>query len=277
VTDANTGTREWSDYSINICKGCAHGCRYCYGREMAMRFGRIDTGGEWTSEEVNEEKAQDLVDNPPRKEGRGMFPTTHDITPTNVDACSRVIRALLEEGNELLLTTKGNPQVVRRLCSELSAWKGQIMWRFTITHINDSVGQFWEPDAPTVLERFGAIQYAHDCGYETSVSMEPFLQPRWAEFLVCGLTPYVTDTIWIGRMRKIDQRTRWMTEGSAGPETSEAQSRVDEMKHLNSFYECQNVYERCSGFDNVRWKDSYQDMLGIDRFGNKVEEGEDDR
>lgn len=266
-----TGTREWSDYSINICKGCAHGCRYCYGREMAMRFGRIGSGDEWTVEVVDEEKVEDLVENTPRKKGRGMFPTTHDITPGNVDSCLRVIRALVEEGNELLLTTKGNPQVVRRLCDELYRWKDQLMWRFTITHINSSVGEFWEPGAPPIVDRFASIRRAHDCGYETSVSMEPLLQPKWSEFLVCGLTPYVTDTIWIGKMRNIAQRTAWMTGHPDGPRTLEAKSRVEGMERLSGSYHCEKVYEHCKAYDNVRWKDSYQKELGIDRFGNRTE------
>lgn len=272
MTGADTGTREWSDYSINICKGCAHGCRYCYAREMAMRFGRIESGEAWTNEEVDHAKVTDLVVNTPRKEGRGMFPTTHDITPTNAEDCLEVILALLNEGNELLLTTKGNLQVVRRLCSHLSNWKDQIMWRFTITHINDSVGQFWEPGAPRVVDRFAAIRHAHGCGYETSVSMEPLLQPEWAEFLVCGLTPYVTDTIWIGMMRNIRQRTAWMMNGETEVSISKAEAFIRELELKQSEMELREVYNHCNRHDNVRWKDSYQKALGIDRFGNSADQ-----
>ena len=45
-----TGTREWSEQSINCCVGCAHACLYCYARANALRFGRLTRGGDWAEE-----------------------------------------------------------------------------------------------------------------------------------------------------------------------------------------------------------------------------------
>ena len=32
------GTKEWSNVSINIAKGCYHNCGYCYARKIATRY-----------------------------------------------------------------------------------------------------------------------------------------------------------------------------------------------------------------------------------------------
>ena len=40
MTKKATGTREWATSNENICDGCSHDCRYCYAREMAVRFKR---------------------------------------------------------------------------------------------------------------------------------------------------------------------------------------------------------------------------------------------
>ena len=50
ITRRKTGTREWSEHSVNCRQGCTNGCLYCYARAQALRFGRITSGDAWTQE-----------------------------------------------------------------------------------------------------------------------------------------------------------------------------------------------------------------------------------
>ena len=34
------GTYEWAVKNFNIVSGCSHNCKYCYSKEMAIRFKR---------------------------------------------------------------------------------------------------------------------------------------------------------------------------------------------------------------------------------------------
>jgi DNA repair photolyase len=49
-----TGTREWSEYSFNIGLGCSNNCLYCYARQNALRYKKINSPDEWQNEIVSE-------------------------------------------------------------------------------------------------------------------------------------------------------------------------------------------------------------------------------
>jgi len=42
---------EWADYTWNPVTGCLHGCKYCYARKIAHRFGGYTVGGGYTRHE----------------------------------------------------------------------------------------------------------------------------------------------------------------------------------------------------------------------------------
>ena len=46
------GTTEWATKNANFISGCIHNCKYCYSKEMAIRFKR-KTSGNWAVEEIN--------------------------------------------------------------------------------------------------------------------------------------------------------------------------------------------------------------------------------
>ena len=112
-----SGTKEWADHNVNCIKGCANNCKYCYAKMMAIRFGR-NTEDNWKNMKIR----QNIVEKNFRNfNGRVMFPSSHDIVdiPEVKDACFTVIRKLLEVGNELLITIKPKPSIVKeiiRLC-----------------------------------------------------------------------------------------------------------------------------------------------------------------
>ena len=81
------GTQEWSVKTINCCTGCSHDCRYCYAKEMAIRFKQL-TASQWPLERI---RTADVNKLQKKYDGQVMFPSSHDITPNNLDACLTVL------------------------------------------------------------------------------------------------------------------------------------------------------------------------------------------
>ena len=192
------GTKEWASSNINLISGCSHDCRYCYARKMAIRFKR-KTEESWKIMELNKKK---LFQNFKKRKGRVMFPTSHDITPEFKEECFLVLKKLLHAGNSVLITSKPHFDIIKELCVSFEKYKDLIQFRFTITSLNNNVLDFWESGAPSFEERLESLKFANSMKYKTSVSIEPFLDKDPIP-LVKKLYPYVSETIWIGKMNYI--------------------------------------------------------------------------
>ncbi|MCW4043045.1 MAG: hypothetical protein NWE90_04890 [Candidatus Bathyarchaeota archaeon] len=197
------GTREWADRNINCIDGCYNNCRYCYAKLMAKRFGR-HTKDSWKEMKIRKGV---LLKDFGKISGRVMFPSSHDIFEFEPfkEACLTVLESLLENGNEVLITTKPRPAVIREICFRFRSHKDQIQFRFTITSKDNRKLEFWEPNAPRFEERMTSLRFALQKGFKTSVSIEPFLDCDPTD-LVHELLPSITESIWIGRMNYIPRK-----------------------------------------------------------------------
>ena len=192
------GTKEWADSNVNCYYGCSNNCRYCYAKKMAIRFKR-KTEETWKTMEPNQKAIEKGYS---KRKGRIMFPTSHDITPESLSGSLIVLKKLLDSNNEVLITTKPNLTCIKFICNGFYKKKDLIQFRFTITSIDNELLSFWEPNAPLFEERLESLIHAYDKGYKTSISIEPFLD-KDPFILVEKLIPYVTESIWIGKMNYI--------------------------------------------------------------------------
>ena len=192
------GTKEWASSNVNLYSGCSNNCKYCYAKKMAIRFER-KTEENWSEMKLN----IDAVTKGYRKrQGRIMFPTSHDITSESLYYCIMVLRKVLDAGNTVLVTTKPDLWCVYNIINQLMQYKPQIQFRFTITSITDYRLRFWEPNAPNFEERLQSLKLAFQRGFKTSISIEPFLDEDPIP-LILKLNPFVSETIWIGKMNYI--------------------------------------------------------------------------
>jgi len=247
-----SGTKEWADYNINVCSGCANMCRYCYAQSMAIRFKR-KTPDTWKEEVVN----QKAVDKNYRKlNGVCMYPSSHDITPGTLDASLTVLKKILEEGNDVLIVTKPRYDIIDMLCDELKAHKEHILFRFTIGSSDSATLKFWEPGAPSFEERILALEYAYQKGFNTSISMEPVLD-LIPEKVVEKVYEMVTNDIWIGLPNKLNQRLKVNGYGDdeqvmrASAELQSGQSNEWVLK----------LVEKYADDQKIRWKDSVRKVI----------------
>ena len=252
---AGTGTREWSDESINICTGCDHGCRYCFAMFSARRFGRIKKITDWPTMIVN----QHMIDGAAKKfDGVVMFPTTHDITPSVLPACLQTLHNLLSNGNRVLIVSKPHLSVIKILCREIAQYRDQIQFRFTIGSLSPETCKLWEPGAPSPLERIEALKYAYSHKFSTSVSMEPMLGDN-AE--MCRLVATVESLrhryrSWLGKLN------RGVT--SKGMTQTDAARLEAAKKTVRQGQSDENILAPVSALKNnpkVRWKDSIKEVM----------------
>lgn len=241
-----SGTREWAVASENNTKGCRNSCAYCYARARALRSGRIKTPAEWAEMTTRRRRPTKRYD------GTVMFPTTHDIFPENLDACVETLRSLLEHGNRVLIVSKPRLDVIETLVMQLAPWRDRVLFRFTIGTLDERLSKIWEPGAPPPEERAIALRVAREWHYETSVSMEPMLNPHFVVHEFATLAPRVSQAIWLGKMNKIRERVRGVP--SAEVERLSA-AQADSEIHL--------IYDALKHEPKVRWKESVKLVIGL--------------
>ena len=243
-----SGTKEWADYNVNCIKGCHNDCRYCYGKIIAKRFGRIESDA-WESMEIREDVVRK---NFKKRPSRVMFPSTHDIFNISPfkEACFTVLRKLLESENDLLITTKPRFAVIQEITDQFSNYKDQIEFRFTITSNNDRLLEFWEPNAPRFRERLASLKYAFRKRFKTSISIEPFLDYDPTE-LVEEIAPFITESIWIGRMNYIPRKGLF----------KEEEPYYKEIRKNYETNRLMEIYNELNGHSKIRFKDSIRIQL----------------
>lgn len=245
-----TGTKEWAEVTENIARGCPNNCLYCYAASNAQRF-KLRQRDDWGNEELTK-KAH--ITTYPTRRGVVMIPSAHDITPFNVDAFIRVARLMLAAGNRLLIVSKPRLDCIGKVIGALEAHKDAILFRFTIGTTDAATAAHWEPGAPAPAERIEALKLAFEAGYRTSVSAEPLLGGvETAMHLLDAVRPYVTDTVWVGKMNKIRARVDLVS--------PENRARAEEIEQAQTDDEIQRLFIALDGDPLVRWKDSVSEAL----------------
>jgi len=241
------GTKEWADSNVNCYFGCSNNCRYCYAKKMAIRFNRKNEDN-WREMKPNKKSINKEYR---KRNGRVMFPTSHDITDESLVNCIRVLKKLIDSENDVLITTKPRLNCVKIICNNFWKRRDFIQFRFTITSINDDLLKFWEPGAPPFKERYESLKYAYEQDYKTSISIEPFLD-KDPFILVKKLIPYVTESIWIGKMNYIASKNL------------SYQERIyfDEIRNCVSRENLQNILKTAKKYGHfIRIKDSIHNYL----------------
>jgi DNA repair photolyase len=249
-----SGTKEWAVENVNVVRGCEHRCRYCFARRRARDLKRIHSFDEWGTT-YNQERPAEVKKGRKNYGGTVMFPTTHDITPQFLEPCVQVLHQLLDAGNRVLIVTKPHLDCTQRLCREFSTFKSQILFRFTIGAMNDAVLSFWDTHAPSFTERFKCLKHAHQKGFETSVSVEPMLDPPNVVQLFHRLEPYVTHSIWLGKMNQIHNRVQ--------PSDAAERQACDRLEGQQSDENIRGIFAQLKDEPLVRWKDSIKQVMGL--------------
>lgn len=252
---AVSGVAEWATDSLNIQTGCSNDCRYCYAKSFALRFKR-STASDWKRPTLNPKAVHKAYK---KRTGRTMFPTSHDITRENLDACITVLGRLTWEGNRVLIVSNPEPFCIAALVRALDHVPEYVTFRFSIGSTDDQVLGYWEPFAPKFEQRMESLRIAHAAGFATSVSCEPMLDSR-IDLVIEAVRPFVTDSIWLGRVNNLMNA---LALNCPGDEESRARGRalLAEMSDARMLA----LYDRYKSDPVVRFKDSVKKVAGLQR------------
>jgi DNA repair photolyase len=159
---------------------------------------------------------------------------------------------ILQAGNEVLVTSKPHFECIDRICNTFQEYKDKILFRFTIGSTDSQILKFWETNAPNFEERFKCLKLAFDMGYQTSISAEPLLD-RNVDLLIKTLSPFVTDTIWIGKAEHFIKRLK--SNGHGDSITIEKAYELIEWQNDPVFI--QHLYQTYKDNPMIKWKTSY--------------------
>lgn len=247
------GTHEWAVKTVNFITGCQHDCKYCYSKEMAIRFKR-KTKNTWKNETVRETIPETFK----KIDGTIMFPSSHDIHPCHIDETINVIEKLLVAGNQLLIVTKPHYECITAICEIFHKYKEKILFRFTIGSADSEILKFWEPGAPDFKERISALKYAYNEGFQTSVSCEPMLDNNIDEVVEKAL-PYVTDSIWLGKANYLIKRLKLN-----GYRDRQIINKAEQLLEWQSDENVKSLYNKYKNTKKIKWKESIKSVVGIE-------------
>jgi len=207
-----------------------------------------------------------------KRKGTIMFPTSHDITKGNLEACTEVLCKLLAADNDVLIVSKPDPDVIMPLCGDLewacTGWRherlvrDQVLFRFTIGSMDDVTLKRWEPNAPSFAERLYSLMYCFKNEWKTSVSMEPMLDESPVDIarLVRTVAPWCTDSVWLGKMNKPGSR---FAINCGGEVPRELKLFSDALIESQSDGRIRSLYDTLKGHPKVKWKESIKKVVGL--------------
>jgi DNA repair photolyase len=249
-----TGTWEWAHSGVNCISGCRNSCLYCYSKASAIKAGR-KTKDTWPEEEVDEKAINKGYK---KREGTIMFPTSHDLSPENMDFWIKVLFKMLKAGNDVLIVSKPHIECISEICRTFSDYKDKILFRFTIGSASDRILKFFEPGAPPFNERLASLILAYKLGFKTSVSSEPMLDGN-IDAVIEATEHYITDAIWLGKANNMIERMT--TNGAIGIEVYWGGKLVEHQNDDN----IKALYEKYKDNPKVKWKDSIKQVVGLKR------------
>lgn len=257
---SRTGTREWAETTINIQRGCEHDCRYCYARWDAVTRRKQCARHIWKDPHIFADRVEA---NYRLLKGRIMFPSTHDITNRNIAECLVVLRKLLEVGNEVLIVSKPDYDVVALMVESLRRYQHRVAFRFTIGSTQNDVLAFWEAWAPSFESRIKSLSCAYLDGYMTSVSCEPYLD-AWPQHVYEACRDYLSDIerfdgaggIWFGKLRNWAARV-----DLTGATDEQIAKYVTPLRAAQNDAFVRGLVRTLDGRKFVRWKDSIREVI----------------
>lgn len=168
------------DYTMNLYKGCCHGCIYCDSRSRCYRIENFDSvrakenAITILNRELKGKKKKGII-------GIGAMSDTYNPFENELKLTRQALKLIHYYGFGVVVTTKSDLVVrdIDLLC-EIQR-KQSVCVNLTITTIDDELCRKIEPYAPLSSARFEAIRKCSEAGIFTGIIMNPVL-------------PFITDT-----------------------------------------------------------------------------------
>ncbi len=162
------------DYVINPYVGCQHACAYCYARFMKRFSGHQEPWGQFVDAKIN---AIDLLRAEILKKKRATVWVSGVCDPyqpleKKYQLTRKCLEILAQNDWPVVVQTR-SPLVLRDLDILKEARYFEV--GFSITTADDDIRRIFEPFAPPIMERIGALDELHQAGIRTYAMIAPML------------------------------------------------------------------------------------------------------
>ena len=171
---------EYGDFTINHVLGCSHGCMFpCYAFNMAKRFGNVKTYKEWIEPKIVSNAIELLDHEIPKykkviKSVQLSFTTDPfmvgypEVSALSID----IINRLNKDNIKTITLTKG---VIPREALDTARYNE---FGITLVSLDEKFRKKYEPGTASYDERIDSLRRAHEAGFKTWVSIEPYPTPN---------------------------------------------------------------------------------------------------
>lgn len=198
---------EYADYCLNHVEGCAHGCRFpCYAMMMKKRCGVVKDYKEWLQPKIVSNAIELLDKEIPRYKHKINFVHLCFSTdpfmyryPEVSDLTLKIIKRLNEDNIRCVVLTKG---IYSKNLIDVEKYGDNNEYGITIVSLDDKFKARFEPYSAPYDDRIKALEYLHENGLKTWISMEPYPTPNLIEQDLMGILKRISfvDKIVFGKL-----------------------------------------------------------------------------
>ncbi len=170
---SNTDSWFGTSYTINLYRGCTHGCIYCDSRSKCYQIKNFDNievkqnAIELLHKELRSKKKRGTI-------GFGSMNDCYMPLEKEYKLTRKALELALHHRFPVHIITKGT-LVTRDIDILKQISKIYAAVSVTITAANDRLGKTIEPNAPLSSERFAVIKQLNDAGIYSGITLMPVL------------------------------------------------------------------------------------------------------
>jgi len=162
------------DYAVNPYVGCQHACTYCYARFMKRFTGHKEPWGEFVDVKINAPDLlrHEIVERPPSRVWISGVCDPYQPLEREYELTKECLKILIQHDWPVTVQTK-SPLALRDI--NLLRRGAEIEVGLSVASADDEIRKLFEPGAPSIRERIGALEELHLAGVRTYAMIAPVL------------------------------------------------------------------------------------------------------
>lgn len=174
---------EYANFCINHIMGCSHGCTFpCYAWQMAKRYGRVKNDKDWLEPKLVKNALELLDKEIPKYKDQIKFVHLSFMTdpfmykqPEVEDMTLKIIEKLNSNNIKCTTLTKG---IYPKDLTDTNRYGSNNEYGITLVSLNNFFKKDFEPFSASYNDRVDSLEYLHNKGLKTWVSIEPYPTPN---------------------------------------------------------------------------------------------------
>lgn len=213
---------EYGNFTINHVFGCAHGCNFpCYAFLMARSYGKAKNYEEWIHPKIVANALDLLEKEIPKYKDKIDFvhlsfttdPFMYDsvskkVFPAICESTLKIIEKLNAENIKVTVLTKG---IYPEELTDKKKYCEKNEYGITLVSLKEKFKKDFEPYAAPFEERIKSLEFLHNKGLKTWVSMEPYPTPNLVKQDIYSILERIAfaDKIVFGKMNYNKESTKF--------------------------------------------------------------------